>query len=510
MRDHSDSETKKKKKKKKARNLLDNADPTKLTATEKAKLKKKKLKAKKAKAARELEIEDEDESPAGLYFDTSESDEEIALDIPIHRYLDSDDDEDEEKPKKKKKKLKDGKKKKKKKKSVARDGIEDEEITGPDTAESEHDEDERVSTSTSPKALAQGSAPKSATFALLGKKASTNPSGSSYAIPRNANSIVASSVSIPSSVTDMLARLGGGSNYKGYVHGADPLEADTQELPTNPPAVPVPAAQLPSTHVSASASVTTTPSQAQTVPAGVQSPSTPAGVSPTPAATPATSGIMASMSAQNYTELPPEERVAKLAAEGLSNEQIALRTKLSLRTVMDLRKKSSAKSLIGDPRKLFAERLGDFDHAFQVARGLYHDDPASETNYRVMAEFAKTMRDLVKDYNDLDDPRETAMLIASRSLQPMVERILKSVVDKMQAALKAVAPYMREQERTLLADNIRVGMKTLQDAVNADYNNAVVGLEQTFGVDLTEIKITNAKPPAIHAEHGEKLIENKE
>jgi hypothetical protein len=234
-----------------------------------------------------------------------------------------------------------------------------------------------------------------------------------------------------------------------------------------------------------------------------QSPSASTGSVTTPTAAPepergtGAGAVAAAMAAKSYANLPPEERVAKLANDGLTNEQIAMRSGLSLKIVMDMRKKSVTKTLIGDPRKLFAERLGDFDHAFQVARTMYHDDPGSETNYRVMAEFAKTMRELVKDYNELEDPRDIAMAIANTALRPLMMKLLKTVVDNVNSALKSVAPYLKDQERTLLGDNLRVGMKSMQDSVNNDYNNAVAGLEQIFGVDLSEAKASNTKPPAV-------------
>lgn len=438
----SDLQSKKKKKKK-----LDNADPTKLTATERVSLSKQKKKKKKIAAS--------ETAPGSIHFpvDDIDDDEDGLDDLITHKSVLS------------------GSSSK-----LAHTGTDKDKVKGSAHARTQQDntgsnasaiatpKSAQVSTTTASHAKNNKAASATTTQAMI---------HGSPSLPLQAKSSLGmqSPLSVPASVSSVLAQF-----QRTHAPSPAPTSVQTPQQSAQPSAVvsvPVPA-QSPSAGTIAPSQVTSS------VPAG-----TGAGA------------VAAAMAAKSYANLPPEERVAKLAADGLTNEQIAMRSGLSLKLVMDLRKKSVTKTLIGDPRKLFAERLGDFDHAFQVARTMYHDDPGSETNYRVMAEFAKTMRELVKDYNELEDPRDIAMAIANTALRPLMMKLLKTVVDNVNSALKSVAPYLKDQERTLLGDNLRVGMKSMQDSVNNDYNNAVVGLEQIFGVDLAEVKVANTKPPVI-------------
>lgn len=189
-----------------------------------------------------------------------------------------------------------------------------------------------------------------------------------------------------------------------------------------------------------------------------------------------------------YPGLPAEERVAKLLADGCTNEQIAMRLDMSLKAVMDLRKQVRTKSLIQSPRDLFSSRLSDFNSAFDEALKLFNDTPDSEISYKILVEFMKTMRELVKDYNELEDPRELAQQITAQALRPLVQSILSVIVASMKATIKNVAPFLKEQERVMLTDSLTNGLRSLQDSVNGEYNNSVATLEKIFAVDLDTMK----------------------
>lgn len=190
-----------------------------------------------------------------------------------------------------------------------------------------------------------------------------------------------------------------------------------------------------------------------------------------------------------YPNLPVEERVKKLVEDGCTNEQIAMRLDMSLKAVMDARKKVRTRSLIQAPRELFSERLVDFNDAFDTAKKLFNDTPESEISYKIMCEFARTMRELIKDYNELEDPRELALVVINQGIQPLVESILKTVVDGFKATIKNVSPFLKEQERIMLNDSLTNGLRTLQDNVNGNYNNAVGVLERIFNVELEASKV---------------------
>lgn len=189
-----------------------------------------------------------------------------------------------------------------------------------------------------------------------------------------------------------------------------------------------------------------------------------------------------------YPGLPAEERVARLLADGCTNEQIAMRLDMSLKAVMDLRKQVRTKALIQSPRDLFSSRLSDFNSAFDEALKLFNDTPDSEISYKILVEFMKTMRELVKDYNELEDPRELAQQITAQALRPLVQSVLSVIVSSMKATIKNVAPFLKEQERVMLTDSLTSGLRALQDSVNGEYNNSVTTLEKIFAVDLDTMK----------------------
>ena len=108
-----------------------------------------------------------------------------------------------------------------------------------------------------------------------------------------------------------------------------------------------------------------------------------------------------------------------------------------------------------------------------------------------MCEFARTMRELIKDYNELEDPRELALVVINQGIQPLVESILKTVVDGFKATVKNVSPFLKEQERIMLNDALTNGLRTLQDNVNGNYNNSISVLERIFNVDLEASKVRN-------------------
>lgn len=201
-----------------------------------------------------------------------------------------------------------------------------------------------------------------------------------------------------------------------------------------------------------------------------------------------------------YPGLPFEDRVAKLVQDGCTNEQIAMRLDASLKKVMEARKTTSKALLINSPRELFATRLSDFNEAFDTARGLYFDDPTSETNYRVMTEFAKTMRELVKDYQELEDPQEIANVIVQKCIRPLVLKNLKTIVDSLKTSAKSITPFLSETTSVQFTDGINASLKTLQASVNNDYNKSIEVLEQIYSVSLGNLKINKSDAEDIKQE----------
>lgn len=468
---------------------LGNADPEKLTATERARLKKlKKLKKKKKQAIEAAKaVKDVEEFHSTLQYPDDDDDADEGLDDEVERprnvFGDDNEDAEDDEPKSK---VPHKKKKHKKTKHSNKEAL-----TG---ADDEVDGSEQVrSNRTSSKMAASSTINRSTQVSILAATNSKHKEADAFTGIPQANNVngLLPPLSVPASVIKMLAQLTPKKPTVSVSSASTPISTGTT-LAAASTQVPYQPTQS-GGHASSAFATSTGVAKASATQTNT-----------TASTSSASSNIQGSgqslgerMAAASFANLPPDERVAKLAASGLSNEQISLRTGLSLQQVMNARKKVATKSLIGDPRKLFADRLADFDEAFVEARRMYHDDPGSEIYYKAMNDFAKTMRELVKDYTDLEDPQEIALGVVSTSLRPFVLKVLKAVVDNMNAALKTVAPYLRDQERVLLADNIRVGMKTLQDNVNVEYNKAVSGLEQLYGVDLTAVKASSSKPPEI-------------
>src|ERR1035437_324008 len=153
-----------------------------------------------------------------------------------------------------------------------------------------------------------------------------------------------------------------------------------------------------------------------------------------------------------YPGLPLEERVRKLVQDGCSNDQVAMRLDISIKRVMDLRKEASKQAIVNDPRSLFQDKINDINDAFAEAKKVFFDDPTSETSYKMMNDFAKTLRELMKEYRELEDPKELAQQIARQSIRPLVNTLLSVIVTNMRATIKNVSPFLKVQEQTLLTD----------------------------------------------------------
>lgn len=213
---------------------------------------------------------------------------------------------------------------------------------------------------------------------------------------------------------------------------------------------------------------------------------------PVPVQSPSISEVSAKSASLYYADLPLPERVEKLLGDGCTNEQIAMRLDISLKKVMELRKNVNTNKLIQSPREMFSRHLADFNDAFETARSIYFDDPTSEVSYKVMTDFAKTMRELVKDYNELEDPQEVARIVAHRCLRPLVLKVLKTVVDNSNVTLKTLLQFLSESEQTLLVDGIKNSLKLLQEQINVNYNEGISNLEKIYGVELDSLKATKA------------------
>lgn len=223
-----------------------------------------------------------------------------------------------------------------------------------------------------------------------------------------------------------------------------------------------------------------------TVPTPAPVPSGTTAQTSTSAPTPSNPSIAAK---HYYADLPLHERVFKLAQDGQTNDQIAIRLGVSIKQVMDIRKEITTKSLIGNPRDLFARRLKNFEDCFDTMLQVFDEDPTNEVAGKSLTDFMKEMRELTSAYRELDDPREVATTIVNTALRPMVMKTLKAIVDGVNATAKNVTPYLRESEKQMVNDGLRNSLKSLQDNVNDTYNASVQAIAQLYEVDLSGLLI---------------------
>ena len=195
---------------------------------------------------------------------------------------------------------------------------------------------------------------------------------------------------------------------------------------------------------------------------------------------------------QLSTENDNRMRIVDSMREGLTDQQIAIKFDTDLATVVRVRKDFIRTSKMNDPRALFSKRLSDIDEAFEVAKDRFFDDPGNEAHMKGMNDFAKTLRELVDAFNNLENPADTADVIIKRIIRPLVMGQIDPIIESLSNMQTEVSSFLPEHSRAMLETSVLGAVRRMQEASRVEYNKAVSTLSQLFNVDLTTAKITSA------------------
>ena len=195
---------------------------------------------------------------------------------------------------------------------------------------------------------------------------------------------------------------------------------------------------------------------------------------------------------QLSTENDNRMRIVDSMREGLTDQQIAIKFDTDLASVIRIRKDFIRTSKMNDPRALFSKRLSDIDEAFEVAKDRFFDDPGNEAHMKGMNDFAKTLRELVDAFNNLENPADTADVIIKRIIRPLVMGQIDPIIESLSNMQTEVSSFLPEHSRAMLETSVLGAVRRMQEASRVEYNKAVSTLSQLFNVDLTTAKITSA------------------
>lgn len=189
-----------------------------------------------------------------------------------------------------------------------------------------------------------------------------------------------------------------------------------------------------------------------------------------------------------------DRRMKMLASmrEGLTDQQIALKFDIDLASVIRVRRDFIKTSKMNDPRALFSKRLADVDEAFEEVKQRFFDDPGNEVYLKGMNDFAKTLRELVQSYNDLEDPKAIAEMIVKRALRPMMMGQLTPIIEAMSNMQLEMSSFLPEHTRAMVETSVISATRSMQESSRVEYNRAVNTLSTLFNVDLSDMRLSTA------------------
>jgi len=202
--------------------------------------------------------------------------------------------------------------------------------------------------------------------------------------------------------------------------------------------------------------------------------------------------VQKSVTAPVLSENDRRMRIIDGMRNGLTDQQLAIKFDSDLASVMRIRKEFIKTAKMNDPRALFSKRLADIDEAFEIAKDKFFDDPGNETYMKGMNDFAKTLRELIQSYNDLEDPRAVADVMVRRVIRPLTMGQLTPIVEALSNLQVEMSSFLPEHARGMVETSIVGAVKKLRDTTKIEYNRAVETLSQMFEVDLNDMRLNNA------------------
>ena len=205
-----------------------------------------------------------------------------------------------------------------------------------------------------------------------------------------------------------------------------------------------------------------------------------------------------------------ERRAMELLSAGTSEPLVAVQCGVSLSRVFELRRGQSSttmvnRSAIGNqlpanvvpatnadalpsPKEVFSRRMRDFDECLEIAIAEYKNDPESESNYNAMNGFMKTMENLYKSYQDLDDPQEVAERIVKQIVYPFMSGIVKINLSAFRSMIEDMSPTLvSEFQREQFREGLKDATRRIEESVRTEFNRAVKTLEVVYQANLSSL-----------------------
>ncbi len=192
------------------------------------------------------------------------------------------------------------------------------------------------------------------------------------------------------------------------------------------------------------------------------------------------------------SEAEKHSKMMQAMQDGMSDQQLAIKFEMDLASILRARKEFLKNSKMNSPRALFSKRLSDIDEAFDAVRDRFFDDPGNEVYVKAMNDFARTLRELVQSYNDLEDPKEIATTIVVRVLRPFLMEMLKPVVESLDNMQTEMSTFLPEHTRAMIETSVLGAVRKMQTQTSIEFNKAVSTVSTIYQVDLQELRITNS------------------
>lgn len=144
-----------------------------------------------------------------------------------------------------------------------------------------------------------------------------------------------------------------------------------------------------------------------------------------------------------------------------------------------------------DPKEILARRINDLDRLVEIAYNEYVADPTSDSGYNAVAALAKTMQGLIKDAQELQDPRAMAESVVTKILRPQYMNTMKVIVAQFHRTNQELSiTLVSKTQRETLMESLKSTVKAVNESLTTEYNRGVRTLEAIFEIPLTDLYLT--------------------
>lgn len=175
----------------------------------------------------------------------------------------------------------------------------------------------------------------------------------------------------------------------------------------------------------------------------------------------------------------------KVTQTQTQQNQMRQLTQLTQQVTQSIQKDLVDTTRMPSARAIIAARIHDFQEVLDLAKNEYLSNPDSESNYNAMNGFMKTMKDLFKAYQDLDDPQDVAEKIVKQIIAPYMANTVRQVIDSAKKIMEDLQPTLANEYQTAqLRDGLNDSLRQLRETTRTEYNRAVKTLEVVCEVKL--------------------------